>query len=133
MKLWKHNERRQQRNRMSHGWPFYEGILSTDRQKEGKSCTYMWWKILGIRKSKTKDVGAVTSRDLCQKVWRSLWWEWALKWIVKMIQNIYSYSIWILYIWVERGMGGCWFQDWGDTCIAVVNSQWCMAKAIRIL
>ena len=87
MKLWKHNERRQQRNRMSHGWLFYEGILSTDRQKEGKSCTYMWWKILGIRKSKTKDVGAVTSRDLCQKVWRSLWWEWALKWIVKMFQK----------------------------------------------
>lgn len=27
----------------------------------------MWWKILGIRKSKTKDVGAVTSRDLRQK------------------------------------------------------------------
>ena len=21
---------------MSHGWPFYEGILSTDLQKEGK-------------------------------------------------------------------------------------------------
>ena len=29
--------------------------------------------------------------------------------------------------------GGRRVQDWGDTCIAVANSYWCMAKTITVL